>query len=71
MTREIIACMGGWCTKRDSCPHYRSDSIVRPAERLCVTGRDGVRCVEVYNGDVTLVDVFTGLEFSRRAPEVF
>lgn len=40
------SCMGGWCTLRDKCPHYGAESDDRPAERLCLTGRDGVRVIE-------------------------
>jgi hypothetical protein len=36
----VIACMGGWCTKRDKCPHYHA-TTPEPAERLCVPGEDG------------------------------
>lgn len=34
-------CMGGWCTMRDKCAHYRpgmEDGTV--FERLCMTGTD-------------------------------
>jgi hypothetical protein len=34
--------MGGWCLRREGCPHYTSASRATPAERLCVPGRDGV-----------------------------
>ncbi len=35
-------CMGGFCQRRSSCPHY-ADPVnrSRPAERLCDPGRDG------------------------------
>jgi hypothetical protein len=36
-----IACMGGWCVKREHCPHYHAESRHQPVERLCVPGRDG------------------------------
>ena len=36
------ACMGGWCAKRDHCPHFHADERRQPAERLCVPGADGV-----------------------------
>lgn len=37
------ACMGGWCTLRDHCPHYHSeDRSRRPSERLCLPGLDGI-----------------------------
>lgn len=35
------ACMGGWCTKREHCPHYHAEYRHQPAERLCVPGMDG------------------------------
>lgn len=33
----IESCMGGWCTRRDQCPHYWSPGapFSQPAERLC------------------------------------
>ena len=40
------SCMGGWCTLRDKCPHYGAESDDRPAERMCLTGRDGVQMIE-------------------------
>lgn len=36
------ACMGGWCTKRDHCPHFHATDRRQPAERLCLPGADGV-----------------------------
>lgn len=39
---NVNPCMGGWCRLRDKCPNYRSDSIAKPAERLCPKGADGV-----------------------------
>ena len=35
------ACMGGWCRKREGCPHYAL-RVGTPSERLCVKGKDGV-----------------------------
>ena len=36
-------CMGGFCGKRSSCPHYDSPTNrVNPAERLCDPDADGV-----------------------------
>lgn len=35
----IVACMGGWCRKRDECAHYHSRSRIR-SERLCERGKD-------------------------------
>lgn len=39
----ITPCMGGWCAKRDRCPHYTAPDAIAsaPAERLCPQGRDG------------------------------
>ncbi len=37
----MIACMGGWCARRDKCPHYHSAETRNPAERLCPPGMDG------------------------------
>lgn len=37
----MTPCMGGWCAKREKCPHYRA-SGQQPAERLCERGHDGV-----------------------------
>lgn len=39
----ITPCMGGWCTQRDRCPNYHSESRAQPAERLCEPGQDGIR----------------------------
>ena len=41
MTVEFAPCMGGWCSVRNRCPHYRSDDINEPAERLCPPRQDG------------------------------
>lgn len=38
----VQACMGGWCAKRDHCPHFHATDRRQPAERLCVPGSDGV-----------------------------
>jgi hypothetical protein len=37
----MTACMGGWCRKREQCPHYAT-RVGTPSERLCVKGKDGV-----------------------------
>lgn len=42
MNRDLKACMGGWCAKRDHCPHFHAENRRQPAERLCVPGADGV-----------------------------
>jgi hypothetical protein len=39
--------MGGFCGKRDKCPHYYSKSDEDPENRLCLPGRDGERLVDV------------------------
>lgn len=31
----IQACMGGWCEKREQCPHYHARDRANPVERLC------------------------------------
>lgn len=36
------ACMGGWCRKREHCPHFHAIDRRAPAERLCVPGADGI-----------------------------
>jgi len=36
-----IPCMGGFCTSRDRCAHYREPSRrYEPAERLCLRGHE-------------------------------
>lgn len=43
MTIPPQSCMGGWCAKRDRCPHFHAATPWRtPVERLCAPGRDGV-----------------------------
>lgn len=44
----MIACMGGWCPRRDRCQHYHSESPV-VAERLCPPGES--HPVEVVRGE--------------------
>lgn len=41
----MTPCMGGWCGKRDKCPHYQADSDEQPRERMCIPGRDGWQTV--------------------------
>lgn len=54
-------CMGGFCAKRDKCPHYTAaDRRSDDGERLCIPGRDGIRQIESAAFRVTLVNVFTG-----------
>jgi hypothetical protein len=36
------ACMGGWCARRDHCPHFHAEDRRQPAERLCERGHDGM-----------------------------
>lgn len=38
---QLIACMGGWCTKREACANYHAEDRRYPAERLCLNGEDG------------------------------
>ena len=60
----MTACMGGWCAKREKCPHY--DEKAPPvAERLCLKGVDGVRLVDASPFRVIRVDVFTGQEVAE------
>ena len=38
-----VACMGGWCAKRQECDLYRPGrQHARIAERLCEQGKDGL-----------------------------
>lgn len=37
--QSVVACMGGWCNKRQECAHYWSKSTAR-SERLCERGKD-------------------------------
>ena len=41
MTEDLQPCLGGWCAKREKCPHHQAEDRRAPAERLCPTGRDG------------------------------
>lgn len=43
------ACMGGWCRKREQCPHY-AVRIGTPAERLCIKGQDGTLAAPALPG---------------------
>jgi hypothetical protein len=54
-------CMGGWCLKRDQCPHHEPTGQA-PAERLCLPGQDGVRLIEVTPFRTLTIDVFNGRE---------
>lgn len=37
-----VPCMGGFCSKRERCPHYLAASPdVEPEERICERGHDG------------------------------
>lgn len=36
----IVACMGGWCRRRNSCQHYHAERSQAVSERLCEKGRD-------------------------------
>ena len=62
----MTPCMGGWCVKRDKCPHYWAPSE-DPPQRLCIKGRDGVRLIEASPARVIHIDVFTGREIEREA----
>jgi len=63
------SCMGGWCVKREKCPHYgaKTPPFTPPDERLCIKGRDGVRLIEASPARVIHIDVFTGREIEREA----
>ena len=62
----VRACMGGWCDLRGRCPHYTEAERVNAVERLCMTGRDGIRLIEAAAFRAVLVDVFTGLQVDKR-----
>lgn len=47
----MTPCMGGWCHKREQCPHYHA-SGAEPAERLCLRGQDGWQAKEGASGSV-------------------
>ena len=34
-TAKLRPCLGGFCSSREHCAHYHSDSDHPPAERLC------------------------------------
>ena len=53
------ACMGGFCVRRDQCPHYSAEGQ-SPAERLCLPARDGIRLIEATPFRTLTVDVFAG-----------
>lgn len=38
---DTIPCMGGWCARRDHCPHFHATDKREPAERLCPPKLDG------------------------------
>ena len=59
------ACMGGWCKRREQCPHHMEASSDTPAERLCVRGRDGVRLISASAFRTVLVEVFTGKQIEN------
>lgn len=56
----MIACLGGWCTKREQCPHHMTEDRRHPVERLCLRGQDGSRMVDVSAGRRVVVDVIRG-----------
>ena len=61
----MTPCMGGWCSKREQCPHHMQADRRNPAERLCVRGRDGVRLSQAGAARVIHIDVFSGQEIER------
>ena len=40
-TGSLVACMGGWCRKREHCAHFHAIDRSSPSERLCMPGQDG------------------------------
>ena len=38
----MIACMGGFCRKREYCSHYHASERQERRDRLCIPGADGV-----------------------------
>lgn len=58
----MMACMGGWCTLRDKCPHNSAPAGDEPKERMCLAGRDGVRAIWAGPFRVILIDVLSGRE---------
>ena len=62
----MIACLGGWCTKRQQCPHYtEADRLGKREERLCLRGQDGVRLIDASPARTICIDVLSGRELSR------
>lgn len=57
----MTACIGGWCTRREQCPHHTAGTG-EPSERLCIRGKDGKRLIRCYANRVITLDVFTGQE---------
>lgn len=37
---SVIACMGGWCARREDCDHFHAKNTAKPVERLCPHGED-------------------------------
>lgn len=35
----LVSCMGGWCTKRDTCSLHLKEDRSEPVERLCDKGK--------------------------------
>lgn len=63
----MTACMGGWCTQRDKCPHYSAPSPHDVAERLCLTGRDGIRAIDAGPFRVISIEVLNGREVAEES----
>lgn len=67
----MIQCQGGWCVKREKCPHYHAGiNRSQPADRLCIPGSDGYRLIEATPFRTLTIDVFKGREVAaeRRVP---
>lgn len=56
----MTPCMGGWCKRRDQCPHYRDGdpSAQDPADRICERGNDGVWIVNADPWITVRVNIF-------------
>lgn len=49
---NLHPCMGGWCNKRQQCPHHTQSERLEPAERLCLRGQDGWQARENSSGGI-------------------
>ncbi len=51
------ACMGGWCTRREKCPHFHATGDANPAERLCLPGNDGAILIDMKEQKTVQVQI--------------